>query len=310
MSELNQLLEELQSVERAEKQYDKVEQDLNNAYKELESLTKKLDNEYEDVEQLEKMSIKGVFHKVLGNKEQQLEKERQEYLQAVLKYDEYKKTVELLEFEKNVLVEKLQKASELRKKKQQLIAQREQQIIKSGSPVGQKLLLLEQEIQQSFHIKREIHEALTQGAKALELLAPMIKHLQSARNWGRYDMAGGKGMSTMMKHSSIDQARSLAHRLQRVLIHFEDELYDIYDKEQFQFSFKLDSFAQFTDIFFDNLITDWIVQQKIHNALANVVNVQDRIARIAKSLKVELDRMEATIQQLEEKKKDLILTAG
>ena len=85
MPKLNQLLEELQGVERAERQMQKVQQQLEFSYRQLEHLAKTLDKEYADVEKLEKMSIKGVFYKVLGDKEAQLEKERQEYLQAVLK---------------------------------------------------------------------------------------------------------------------------------------------------------------------------------------------------------------------------------
>lgn len=310
MPELNELLEEIQSLERAEKQMQKVEARLNVSYRELERLAKVLDKEYEDVEKLEKMSIKGVFFKVLGDKEQQLEKERQEYLQAVLKYDEHKKGLELLEFEKGILEKKLKKAPDLKKKKQQLINQREKQLIQSNSPVGKQILQIDKEIQEKFYFKREIHEALVLGAKALELLHQMVNYLQTARNWGRYDMAGGKSMSTYMKHSNIDNARAIAYKLKHLLVKFEDELYDVYDREQFEFSFQLDSFAKFTDMFFDNLITDWIVQQKIRNALTNVLNVQDRLARIVGTLKNELKSMEDGIVYLEKKKKELILSAS
>ncbi len=232
-------------------------------------------------------------------------------MQAVLKYDEYKKSVELLEFEKGVLAEKLKKGPELKKKKQQYINEREKKLIASNSPVGRHLVELEKEIQDKFYLKREIHEALLMGAKAVDMLNQMVNSLQTARNWGRYDLAGGgKGMTSYMKHSNIDQARALAYKLKHILVKFEDELYDVYDREQFEISFKLDSFTHFTDIFFDNLITDWIVQQKIRNALANVLNVQDRVSRIVETLKHELKNMENGIVYLEKKKKELILTSG
>jgi len=310
MPKLNQLLEELQGVERAERQMQKVQQQLDFSYRQLEHLAKALDKEYADVEKLEKMSIKGVFYKVLGDKEAQLEKERQDYLQAVLKYDEYKKSVELLEFEKGVLSAKIKKGPELKKKKQQYINEREQQLIASNSAVGKELVIIDRDIQEKFYLKREIHEALLMGAKAVDMLSQMIESLEAARNWGRYDMAGGKGMSSHMKHSNIDNARALAYKLKHILIKFEDELYDVYDREQFEISFKLDSFTHFTDIFFDNLITDWIVQQKIRNALANVFNVQDRVSRIVGTLKHELKSMDDGITYLEKKKKNLILTSG
>ena len=48
--------------------------------------------EFEDIENLEKLGMKALFYKVLGSQEEQLEKERQEYLQASLKYDQVRKT--------------------------------------------------------------------------------------------------------------------------------------------------------------------------------------------------------------------------
>ena len=307
MSNLNEILEQLQSLERAERQLANVEERLDTAYKLLERLSSAVDKEYADVEELEKIGMRSMFRKVLGDKEQQLEKERQEYLQAVLKYNEHKKSIELLDFEKDILVEKLQKAGDLKKQKQILLKQHEAMLIKSNSAAGQQIVAIEKDIRDRYHIKREIHEAVIMGTKVSQMLAQMVNFLKTARNWGNYDMAGGGTISTMMKHSNIDQARKLAYELQHILKQFQDELFDVYDKEQFQISLQIDSFTHFTDIFFDNLITDWIVQKKIRNALNNVLTVEDRVMRIVSSLKKDLEQTDKSITYLEQKKKDLIL---
>jgi len=307
LSNLYEILEQLQSIDRAERQLSKVDERLDAAYKILERLSSIVDKEYADVEKLEKMGIRSVFRKVLGDKEQQLEKERQEYLQAVLKYNEHKKSIELLDFEKNILTEKLKKAGNLKKRKQVLLKQHEAMLIKSNSAAGQEIIAIDKDIRDRFHIKREIHEAVIIGTKVSQMLAQMVNFLKTARNWGNYDMAGGGTISTMMKHSNIDKARTLAHKLQHILKQFQDELFDVYDKEQFQISLQIDSFTHFTDIFFDNLITDWIVQKKIRNALNNVLTVEDRVMRIVSSLKKDLEQTDKAITYLEQKKKDVIL---
>ena len=44
------------------------------------------------MEELEKMRITSVFYKLLGSQDEQLEKERQEYLTVSIKHAELKKT--------------------------------------------------------------------------------------------------------------------------------------------------------------------------------------------------------------------------
>ncbi len=55
---------------------------------ELVRVDNKLEKEYKDIEKLENLSIKGLFYKILGSKEEQIERERQDYLQIVLKQKE------------------------------------------------------------------------------------------------------------------------------------------------------------------------------------------------------------------------------
>ena len=52
-----------------------------------------MQKEFEDIEALEKLGMKTLFYKVLGSQQEQLEKERQDYLQASLKYDQVRKSL-------------------------------------------------------------------------------------------------------------------------------------------------------------------------------------------------------------------------
>ena len=139
------------------------------------------------------------------------------------------------------------------------------------------------------------------------ILEEMESYLRNARNWGNWDMMGGRGMTTYVKHSNIDKARARLHKAQHLLNRFENELRDVYNPRQLNLSLNLDSFTRFIDIFFDNLISDWVVQQRIRNALSNVVSVKDKASRLIGTLEMDDKDLVVKMKQLEKEKKQLVL---
>ncbi len=305
--QLNKILSKSQDYDRIQKHLKNLEQQLANGYKQLDKLEKVMERQGQDVEQLEKLSLKGIFHKILGSKKEQLGKERQEYLQAALKRNEHKKSVELLEYEKGILEDKLAKLKDIPAQAEQLIKKRENDLMRSGTPVGMRILTISKQIDESRRLKREIAEAYEAGEAAIEVLKEMEGFLRNARNWGNWDMMGGRGMTTYVKHSNIDRARARLHKAQHLLNRFEDELRDVYNPRQLNMSLNLDSFTRFIDIFFDNLISDWIVQQRIRNALSNVVAVKDRASRLIGTLDMDDKELAVKIKQMSKEKKQLVL---
>ena len=63
-------------------------------------------------------------------------------------------------------------------------------------------------------------------------------------------------------------------------------------------------------MFFDNLITDWIIQQKIYNALNNSLNTRDKVTRMVKLLESEKPKVDKAIADLNETKKEYVLRAS
>lgn len=304
---LNKILSKHQDFERIQKHLNSLDKQLKKGYKELDKLDKLLEKQGQDVEQLEKLSLKGIFHKMLGSKKEQLDKERQEYLQAALKRNEHKKSLELIEYEKGILEEKMSKLKDIPAQAEALIKQRETNLMRSGTPVGMRILTISKQIDESRRLKREIVEAIEAGGAAVEILNEMENYLRNARNWGNWDMMGGRGMTTYVKHSNIDRARARLHKAQHLLNRFEDELRDVYNPRQLNLSLNLDSFTRFIDIFFDNLISDWIVQQRIRNALSNVQAVRDRASRLLGTLDMDDKDLTIKVKQLEKEKKQLIM---
>ena len=309
--EIKATLEEYQNAQKVEKHLTQLNKRIEEHRATLEKFAGLMEQEYEDFDALNKMSMKSLFYKALGSKEEQIEKEKQEYLRASLKFDETKKSLELLEYEYNILEKKLNKSAGIADRLNLLVKQREQLLIRQNTVTGRQLLAITKEIEAQHRFIRELREAIIAGESALVLVQEIAGYLRTARNWGNWDMAsrGRRGIQTHLKHSNIDKARARVHNAKHLLTRFEDELRDVYsDFDQMNFSLELDSFSRFADIFFDNLITDWIVQQKIHNAYANVSSVKDRVVRMVGTLQAQVPKVKQEIDQLEAQKQQIVMS--
>ncbi len=308
-AQIRKLLEEHQSLRKVDRHLVDTRTRLEEERAKLSKLTMFLADKNEDIADLEKTSMKSVFHSILGSKEKQIEKERQEYLEASLKFDEAKKSIDLIEYEVNLLEEKLAKSPGVEEQLKMLMKQREEELMRNPLSAAQ-LRGIDKEIEDRLRLKVEINEALDAGKAVLPILQNMIASLQQAKNWGNWDMYGGRrgGMTDMIKHSNIDKAKNLSYHAKQKLIRFENELRDIYHQQNFQLSLNLDSFSRFTDIFFDNIISDFIIQKQIKNALNNVLSVRDKVNRICNSLSADIPSIENEIVNLENEKQRIIVS--
>lgn len=307
--EIKKLLEEHHILKKADARLHEIIPEIENLKRDLIPLEHQMQKEFEDVEKLEKIGMKALFHKVLGNQEAQMEKERQEYLQASLKYDHVRKSLELLEFEKNILKKKSGSISAIEKRLTELSATQEKELMSLSGPASFELKKIYSQIEGQQLLKIDINEAIKAGLKALECIDAVVAGLQQAHNWGQWDRSGRNPMSNHLKYSAIDKAKDWAYEANRQLKVFEKELLDVYRQIPEDFQLHLDSFNRFIDVFFDNLITDWIIQQKIYNALNNTLNIRDKVVRMIKTLEAETPKVEQQIEALDLRKKEFVLNA-
>ena len=133
--------------------------------------------------------------------------------------------------------------------------------------------------------KQEIREAIGAGACALASLREAQKKLESARQWGIVDLFGGGLISDMFKHSRMSEATSCMEAAKRDLQRFQRELGDVEIPMNLQI--EVSSFLSFADVFFDNPISDYMVQTRIAEAREQV---EEAISYV-EALMVELKQM-------------------
>jgi len=130
---------------------------------------------------------------------------------------------------------------------------------------------------------KEINEAIASGERALVSLKEAQNKLNSARNWGIFDMLGGGLITDIIKHSRMNDASSYLESAKRDLLVFQKELQDV----QGTMDLKVDvgGFMEFADFFFDGIFMDYVVQTKIAEARKQIEQAIPLVEKLVNDLK-------------------------
>lgn len=128
-----------------------------------------------------------------------------------------------------------------------------------------------------------MEEAIDAGERALISLRMAQEKLNSAGNWGLFDMFGGGLFSTMIKRSKMDDASKLMETAKSDLKCFQKELKDV--NVPLDMRMEVGSFLSFADFFFDGFVADYLVQSKISDAKEQVSDAIIRVEQILNELK-------------------------
>lgn len=259
-----------------------------------------LKKEYEDVLRLENTSLTSVFYSFLGTKEDKLDKEKQEYLSAKLKFESCRKMVMQLEEEIKRQEKDLIEAGNPEQEFDDLIKSKSEQLKTQNDP---EFLAISEKMDAVYSKYVEVDEAITAGKNASEALKKAVNSLSKASGWGTFDMLGGGLIATAVKHSHIDDAKLQIQNVQFHLKRFRKELNDVWIPGENNLQPDLNGFDTFIDYFFDNLITDWIVQSKINSSYDKCIKTQNDIVGIVDTL---IDKKSGYISEYNSLKSEVI----
>lgn len=136
----------------------------------------------------------------------------------------------------------------------------------------------------AYDLEKEKREAINAGYLALRSLLEAQKSLNSAKNWGIWDMLGGGFLSTMAKHSKMDQAKQYMEQAKYDLKKFSKELNDV--NIIYHLDIETNDFLSFADWFFDGFVVDWMVQDRINKASYQVEEAIRRVENIIRQLQI------------------------
>lgn len=304
---INHIIEQQRLKKKLEMNLLAVEAELREKNSRLAELDTQLNQEKGDVEKLEHFSLTALFYTVLGSREEQLEKERQDLLSAQLRYQQDKEQIAFLLQEKFHLQRQLDALVSLDVDYTALLAEKERLILQSNPAVTRELITASEEMAHLNAGLKEIAEAIAAGEAVLEQVELVISSLKSAEGWGTWDLLGGGLISTAMKHNRMDEARSGVNEIEKRMSRFRRELLDIQQVVNIQID--IGEFTSFADYFFDGLIVDWVVQSKIENALAQATQTQQTVRQAVENLKGMKNAAIKKLSDWQEKRSQKIIQA-
>jgi hypothetical protein len=186
-----------------------------------------------------------------------------------------------------------------------VLAEKEQWIRAHGGPAAAALWQLAAERGDVEAALRELDEAAGAADDARRALVDTQRHLDAAGDWSAFDTFFGGGLiASSVKHSRLDQASAAAARADRALAVLRGELADV--GVAGPGGITVDGLTRFADIWFDNILTDLAVRDRIGRArravagsLASVIAIQDAVeerrtaarTRLAEIARIRRDRL-------------------
>lgn len=274
--------------------------------KALAAMEKTLAKEQRDVETLEKEGLTTMFHKFLGDREERLQKERQDYLTAALRYNELYKSVELIRYELDLLSKKEQNLAFVEKEIAALMIKREEELMSVDPEVAKQLKEIHEQQDKLHQFEVEVNQALSAGNHATELVRKTEYYLREGQHADPNNQWGSRYRGSIVNYQAVDYARDIAYQAKQALIKFGNEYRDVYSDQPFQVSMEIEEFGRFAEFFINNLITDWIVKQKLSKSLSSVINARRQLEPLVQRLDQEKMGISNKLAELK-KQKDMAI---
>lgn len=269
-----------------------------------QALREARDREQRDVKRLEGGSLAAFFYAVTGKKEDKLDQERREAYAAAVKYDTVAAELHMLEREIAGYEARLAE-TEGAQAAYRVALRQKAAYLKANHPARAEVILaLEARINDLTGRLREIGEAIAAGSDAEREARAIAAELDSAEGWGMWDMFGGGLITGLQKHSHLDEAQERVSALQAKLRRFKTELADVSIDADLQVS--VEGFLRFADFFWDGILSDWMVQDHIHDAQSQVGQVLSRLTAVLARLSLLRQQTETSLAAEREALDELI----
>ena len=228
-----------------------------------EELQQIMSDEQADVDRLEGRSLSAFFYNVIGKMDEKLTQERKEAYAARVKYDAAAR--ELFGIEEDL------KRYEAELDSLQGCEDRYASVLREKT-------------------------AVDAGSAAVACADQILSELDSAEDWGTWDLIGGGLITDLVKHGHLDEAQAAVENLQTQLRRFKTELADVTIDADIQVS--IDGFLRVADYFFDGLFADWAVLDQIHQSQEQVHRTRSQICGVLDHLQTLLEQTQGEISSI------------
>lgn len=294
---------------RVRRRLDGAEAQLTEARMTREHLHRQLTKEQQDVIKLGRFSFMNKINEWTGKWDEQMAKEIAEVAEAELRYNEVEKTVVDLEAEVKELQRTMQNPeyAYIDEDWADFLQEKTTWIRRYDSVASATLNKIADERVEIRSILREISEAEEAGEVASRVLGSAMDKLDSAEGLSMWDtFLGGGLIVSALKYSEINSSDDYVHRAERALRHFKTELMDVQNIASESFTVNNKDIFTFTDMFFDNIFSDWMVHSRITDAKKNLRTVFADVQHALNQLARKRDEMNHALEKLDEEEREII----
>lgn len=251
--------------------------------------------EQADVDRLEGGSLAAFFYQVVGKMDEKLTVERQEAYAARVKYDAAARELAGVETDLQCCQAELAGLQGCESRYEAVLDEKTQAVKSRGGEPAAKILQVEERIAYLESQKKELREAIAAGNAALSSTDQILSSLDSAEDWGTWDLFGGGVIADLAKHSHLDEAQQSVEYLQSQLRAFKTELADVTIYADLQVN--IDGFLRFADYVFDGLFADWAVLDQIHQSQEQVRATRAQICSVLNHLHGMITNLDGEIDE-------------
>jgi DNA repair exonuclease SbcCD ATPase subunit len=298
---LFELKEELESQKMLERKLQEARDQCDTINIKLTEAQTRLAKEDMDFEKLEKLTLTSMLAYLQKRYNETLEKERIEALEAKMHYDSVVYELEEARAHLEHLSMQQKNIQKLLAEYQHILKRKEEEIFDEDN----NLKKIVESITRFGNEVREIDEALSAG-EALNQRLSIVEHdLRQAKGWGIFDMLGGNFIADVGKHIKIASAQKSLAEAKNRMTRFKEELDDV--KQIFDLNIDIGTLMTAADFFFDNLLMDFFVQNRINEALSKTREAMDSVLRALEGLEIRKNECVINLQALEANKEHFLL---
>lgn len=231
-------------------------------------------------ENLAAQPLRKIFKKMLGDKKQQMERERQNYLMYILRYQEGKKKIEANKYQLEVLKKKLRTLRNVDEAFEKLLKTKKQQLKYRNKELAKKIIHLETNIRADQSMRKEIKEAVGAGLIATKELKKLKDALLVMGPWKSQFSQTHASMLSYKQKNYINNLLAEISKVNGTLDDFIQELSDVSTHYQLNYDQFVERISQFLEEFYDGLITDWVLHEEIKMTIHLIEDTMAKVQRI------------------------------
>lgn len=303
---MDERLQTLQAEVEEEQALRRKRDSLEVEYRSLCSYERKLavlrQKEQEDVERLAQGGMRNLFTKVTGKYEETLAQEQTEAAEAEAKYQKAQQEIAQMEDTLRQLDKRIGELSGSQARYDSYIIQRAEELEATGTDGGMR------DLQAQIRSLEEQEQVLLERRNRLADVRWEVRNvlgiLEDAAGYGRWDAGYGSLLSSFLKQERIQKAKEAMAGLQESVKHAKD----VEDKQLSAAQEHLQEARKYKgwDIFLDNILIDWSVQDEIEMALARLHHFNGALEEKERVILRELQRIRAEQEILQKQWKDKV----